>query len=309
MTRATHALPTALAAWGLPEHWLVPDWPAPPGVHALCTARTGGVSQGPYASMNLGNHVGDDPQAVQANRARLQALLAQRTPGAHPVFLSQVHGTAVAALSESTPDGTEADACMATDLGVVCTIMVADCLPVLLAHRSGAVVAAAHAGWRGLAGQGGVGVLETAVRAVFEQNTALALYPQAQEAIKDIAIDGPEIAAVAADTLAWLGPCIGPDAFEVGAEVRDAFCDKAPQHDTCYATCFVPSPTQSGKWLADLAALARLRLQALGVTAIYGNDSSPGWCTVTQSSRFFSHRRDTAVLGGSGRLAACIWRG
>lgn len=305
MIRATDAVPALPAAWALPEHWLVPQWPAPPGVHALCTARTGGVSEGPYASMNLGSHVGDDPQAVQANRARLQALLAQRTPGARPVFLSQVHGTAVAALSQATPDGTEADACVATDAGVVCTIMVADCLPVLLAHRSGAVVAAAHAGWRGLAGQGGVGVLETAVRAVFEQNATLALHPQAQAAIKNVAIDGPEMAAVAADTLAWLGPCIGPDAFEVGAEVREAFCAHAPQ----YITCFAPSPTQSGKWLADLAALARLRLQALGITAIYGNDSSPGWCTATQSSRFFSHRRDTAVLGGSGRLAACIWRG
>ncbi len=308
MTRATDVVPTQPAAWALPEHWLVPQWPAPPGVHALCTARTGGVSQGPYASMNLGSHVGDDPQAVQANRARLQALLAQRTPGARPVFLSQVHGSAVAALSQSTSDGTEADACVATDSGVVCTIMVADCLPVLLAHRSGAVVAAAHAGWRGLAGRGGVGVLETAVRAVFEQNTALALNQQAQAAPKNVENDGPGIAAVAADALAWLGPCIGPDAFEVGAEVREAFCDQAPQYDTRYANCFAPSPTQPGKWLADLAALARLRLQALGITAIYGNDSSPGWCTVTQSSRFFSHRRDTAVLGGSGRLAACIWR-
>ena len=262
--RATHALSTAPAAWALPEHWLVPDWPAPPGVHALCTARTGGVSQGPYASMNLGNHVGDDPQAVQVNRARLQALLAQRTPGAHPVFLSQVHGTAVAALSESTPDGTEADACVATDSGLVCTIMVADCLPVLLAHRSGVVVAAAHAGWRGLAGPGGVGVLESAMRSVFEQNTALALIQKAQAAIKNVANDGAGIAAAAADTLAWLGPCIGPDAFEVGAEVREAFCAHAPQ----YTTCFAPSPTQPGKWLADLAALARLRLQAQGVTAI-----------------------------------------
>ncbi|MCZ8095354.1 MAG: laccase domain-containing protein [Acidovorax sp.] len=310
MTRATDAGPTQPATWALPEHWLVPDWPSPPGVHALCTARAGGVSQGPYASMNLGSHVGDDPQAVQANRARLQDLLAQRTPGARPVFLSQVHGTAVAALSESTPHGTEADACVATDPGVVCTIMVADCLPVLLAHRSGAVVAAAHAGWRGLAGQGGVGVLESAMRSVFEQNTALALNQKAQAAIKNVAninraSDEQGMAAVAADTLAWLGPCIGPRAFEVGAEVREAFCAHAPQ----YASCFAPSPTQPGKWLADLAALARLRLQALGVTAIYGNDSSPGWCTVTQSSRFFSHRRDTAVLGGSGRLAACIWRG
>ena len=157
----------------LPADWLVPDWPAPAGVQALCTTRAGGVSQGPYASMNLGTHVGDDPQAVQTNRARLQAALGQSTPGARPVFLSQVHGTGVAALTASTPDNTEADACVATDAGVVCTIMVADCLPVLLAHTSGAVVGAAHAGWRGLAGQSGVGVLESAMRALFERFQAL----------------------------------------------------------------------------------------------------------------------------------------
>jgi copper oxidase (laccase) domain-containing protein len=255
--------------------------------------------------MNLGSHVGDDPQAVQANRARLQAVLAQRTPGARPVFLSQVHGTAVAALKASTPDGTEADACVATDAGVVCTIMVADCLPVLLTCRNGTAVAAAHAGWRGLAGQGGVGVLESAMHSLCERNAALAIDLPAQAAIKNIANSRQAADTRAADTLAWLGPCIGPGAFEVGPEVREAFCAGAPQ----YGACFTASPTQPGKWLADLAALARLRLQALGVTHIYGNDSSPGWCTVTQSSRFFSHRRDTAVLGGSGRLAACIWRG
>ena len=289
----------------LPADWLVPDWPAPAGVQALCTTRAGGVSQGPYASMNLGTHVGDDPQAVQTNRARLQAALGQSTPGARPVFLSQVHGTGVAALTASTPDNTEADACVATDAGVVCTIMVADCLPVLLAHTSGAVVGAAHAGWRGLAGQSGVGVLESAMRALFERFQDLALTSKAQAAIKNVASNTESFEAVACGTLAWLGPCIGPQAFEVGPEVREAFCAAGPQ----YSACFVPSPTQQGKWLADLAGLARLRLQAMGVTRIDGNDSSAAWCTVTQSARFFSHRRDTALLGGSGRLAACIWRG
>lgn len=289
----------------LPADWLVPNWPAPVGVQALCTTRAGGVSQGPYASMNLGTHVGDDPQAVQTNRARLQAALGQSTPGARPVFLSQVHGTGVAALTASTPDNTEADACVVTEAGVVCTIMVADCLPVLLAHASGAVVGAAHAGWRGLAGQGGVGVLESAMHALFERFQALSLVNKAQAAIENVANNAESLEAVARGTLAWLGPCIGPQAFEVGPEVREAFCAAGPQ----YSICFVPSPTQQGKWLADLAGLARLRLQAMGVTRIYGNDSSAAWCTVTQSARFFSHRRDTALLGGSGRLAACIWRG
>ena len=289
----------------LPADWLVPGWPAPAGVQALCTTRAGGVSQGPYASMNLGTHVGDDPQAAQTNRARLQATLGQSTPGARPVFLSQVHGTDVAALTASTPDNTEADACVATEAGVVCTIMVADCLPVLLAHTSGAVVGAAHAGWRGLAGHSGVGVLESVMRALFERFQALALINKAQAAIKNVASNTESFEAVACDTLAWLGPCIGPQAFEVGPEVHEAFCVGGPQ----YSACFVPSPTQQGKWLADLAGLARLRLQAMGVTRIYGNDSSAAWCTVTQSARFFSHRRDTALLGGSGRLAACIWRG
>ena len=289
----------------LPADWLVPDWPAPAGVQSLCTTRAGGVSQGPYASMNLGTHVGDDPQAVQTNRALLQATLGQSTPGARPVFLSQVHGTGVAALTASTPDNTEADACVATEAGVVCTIMVADCLPVLLAHASGAVVGAAHAGWRGLAGQGGVGVLESVMHALFERSQALALANTAQAAIENVANNTENFEAVARGTLAWLGPCIGPQAFEVGPEVREAFCAAGPQ----YSACFVPSPTQQGKWLADLAGLARLRLQAMGVTRIDGNDSSAAWCTVTQSARFFSHRRDTALLGGSGRLAACIWRG
>ena len=289
----------------IPHDWLQPQWPAPAGVRALCTTRAGGVSTGPCASLNLGSHVGDDPSAVQANRQRLQAVVQGATPGARAVFLNQVHGTAVATINPATPDGTEADACVATQPGAVCTIMVADCLPVLLAHTSGAVVGAAHAGWRGLAGQSGVGVLESAMRALFERFQALALINKAQAAIENVANNAESFETVARGTLAWLGPCIGPQAFEVGPEVREAFCAAGPQ----YSACFVPSPTQQGKWLADLAGLARLRLQAMGVTRIYGNDSSAAWCTVTQSARFFSHRRDTALLGGSGRLAACIWRG
>ncbi len=284
---------------GAGADWLVPDWPAPPGVWALCTTRTGGRSLPPYDSLNLGTHVGDDPAAVQANRQALQAAVQARTPTARAVFLNQVHGDGVVHLDAATPDGTEADACVATAPGAVCTIMVADCLPVLLAHRNGQVVAAAHAGWRGLAGEGGQGVLES----TFERFEAFACAPIASVAIKSEASAG--VPAVAADTLAWLGPCIGPQAFEVGPEVRAAFCDA----DAAAQTCFVARVDAPGKYLCDLAGLARLRLRALGITQIYGNDSTAPWCTVTNASRFFSHRRDAAVLGASGRFAACIWRG
>lgn len=279
--------------------WLVPDWPAPPGVWALCTTRTGGSSLPPYDSLNLGTHVGDDPAAVRANRQTLQVALQTQTPMARAVFLNQVHGDGVVHLDAATSDGTEADACVATAQGAVCTIMVADCLPVLMAHRSGQVVAAAHAGWRGLAGAGGQGVLES----TFEHFEALALASIASVAIKSEA--NTATPAVAADTLAWLGPCIGPQAFEVGAEVRAAFCDA----DAAAQDCFVARADAPGKYLCDLAGLARLRLRALGITQIYGNDSTVPWCTVTNASRFFSHRRDAAVLGASGRFAACIWRG
>ena len=149
---------------GPAAHWLVPDWPAPPGVHALCTTRAGGVSLPPYDSLNLGAHVGDDPAAVHANRLRLQARVQDVSPGARPVFLNQVHGDGVVHLGSGTPDGVDADACVASAPGVACTIMVADCLPVLLADSSGCVVAAAHAGWRGLSGRGGHGVLESVVK-------------------------------------------------------------------------------------------------------------------------------------------------
>jgi len=259
--------------------WLIPDWPAPSNVHAVFTTRSGGVSLPPFDSLNLGRPSGDDVQAVSTNRARLHAAI-----GRPPVFMSQVHGTRSVQLPAEVANGTiEADACTSVSPGVVCTIRVADCLPVLLADADGGAVAAAHAGWRGLAG----GVLESS----FGQFGALLS-----------GRDGSETAAdVAKHTLAWLGPCIGPAAFEVGGEVRDAFV----AHDVRATSCFVPLP--NGKWLADLAGLARMRLQALGITRIHGNDSSTPWCTVANPSRFFSHRRDSVALGGSGRMAACIW--
>ena len=256
----------------LPLTWLQPQWPAPASVRAVMTDRHGGVSRAPYDSMNLGDHVGDEIAHVLANRARLQNALGRR-----PVFLQQVHGADSVWLDGSVPDGLQADACISTTADVACTIMVADCLPVLLCDASGTWVAAAHAGWRGLAGQGGVGVLETLIASL------------------------PPMADRRADILAWLGPCIGPQAFEVGPEVRLAFC----ANDALAEACFVPHA--DGKFLADLPGLARRRLQQLGITQIFGNDSQPAWCTVTQASWFFSHRRDARVLGQSGRMAACIW--
>ena len=277
-------------AW--PCDWLVPDWPAPAGVRAVFTTRTGGVSKPPFDSMNLGSHVGDQPQAVAANRARLQQAI-----GAQTVFLNQVHGCQAQVLQLDTPDGLAADACLTTQRQLACTIMVADCLPVLLTTRDGRVVAAAHAGWRGLAGGsegadvsgagvGGQGVLES----VYASFSALAKAGRAPLAI---------------ETIAWLGPCIGPGAFEVGEEVRAAFARAQPEAMQFFA------PVGKGKYLADLQALARLRLRALGVTQVYGNDGSAAWCTVSQPSRFFSHRRDAGAfgngLGTTGRMAACIW--
>ncbi len=247
---------------------MTPQWPAPARVRAHCSERAGGVSAAPYDSLNLGDHVGDDAAAVARNRERFAATLQAR-----PVFLKQVHGTGVVQLTRATPDGTEADACWTSEPGVACTIMVADCLPVLLADRAGRVVGAAHCGWRGLAGEGGQGALETLWDAMAAQ------------------------AGDASQVRAWLGPCIGPTAFEVGPEVRAAFV----QGDAGSETCF--RPHAGGKFLADLSALARRRLAALGITDVAGNDGSPQWCTVTQASRFFSHRRDRV----SGRFAAAIW--
>ena len=230
---------------------------------------------GRYATLNLGDHVADDAAAVATNRSRLTQAL-----GARPVLLQQVHGAAVAHLRSDTPDGIVADACVSSERALACTVMVADCLPLLFTTRQGAVVAAAHAGWRGLA----AGVIEASLRSMWAQARAYA--------------PGLDASTLAADTLAWIGPGIGPQAFEVGAEVRAAFVEQQAQA----ALCFRPLP--SGKYLADLSALARQRLSSLGVLQIHGNDGSAPWCTVGNPSRFFSHRRH----GVSGRMAACIWR-
>lgn len=236
--------------------WLLPDWPAPARVRSLQTLRGGGCSRAPWDDFNLGDHVGDDPTSVRANRAALRAHLP-----AEPAWLKQVHGI-VAVNPKNSPDLKEADAAFTRDAGTVCAVMTADCLPVLFCDRAGTVVAAAHAGWRGLA----AGVLEASMAAM----------------------------AVPADQLlVWLGPAIGPSAFEVGDEVRAIFV--ADDRDA--AEAFVPHG--SGKWLADIYALARRRLRRAGVIAIHGGNA----CTVGEAERYFSYRRD----GVTGRMATLIW--
>jgi YfiH family protein len=252
-------------------------------------APVAGVSSGAHqawASLNLGGHVGDSPEAVAENRGRLGAHL-RAQGGLNVHYLHQVHGTDVTALDrlDLAPGAAvpSADAAWTSQPGPVCTVLVADCLPVLLQacdDRGDAVaVAAAHAGWRGLA----AGVLESTMAAVTQG-----------------------LNAAPAHWRAWLGPCIGPQAFEVGDEVRQAFVDA---QGPAAAQAFRLHPVAQGKWLANLPQLARERLASLGLslTEIGGNDASPAWCTVSNPSRFFSHRRDAARLGTSGRMAACIW--
>lgn len=260
----------------LPAGWIVPDWPVGQRVGAVFTTRHSGVSAPPFDSFNLGDHVGDDPKAVAAHREFLAQAIGRR-----PVFLQQVHGCGLARLDADSPDGLVADACLSASPDVACTVMVADCMPVLLADRQGKAVAAAHAGWRGLAG----GVIEAAVAGLRQS----------------LAASGHVGSHDPGDVLAWLGPCIGPAAFEVGEEVRNAFTDSDPQAQQAFRVL------GHGKYLADLPWLTRRRLQALGVEAVSGNDGTEQWCTVTRSSLFFSHRRDARILGGSGRMAACVW--
>lgn len=253
------------------ESTLLPDWPVHASVRAVCTTRAGGVSAGRYASLNLGDHVGDDPQAVATNRQLLRTAI-----GARPVFLQQVHALQVETLNGASADGAEADACITAERDVACTIMVADCLPVLFATADGLRVGAAHAGWRGLA----AGVLERTVDALVSPHPLMPVPGRA-------------------GLVAWLGPCIGPRAFEVGDEVRAAFMAALPDSRSCFQAAEGP-----GKWFADLPALARQRLAMCGVTQVHGNDGTDAWCTVRNPLRFFSHRRD----GVSGRFAACVWR-
>lgn len=249
---------------------LVPDWPdAPATIGALATTRRGGTSVAPWddgrggGGLNLGRHVGDDPQAVEANRARVQALL----PG-RPAWIAQVHGCDVVDAALVGPDAPvqTGDASIATQAGIVCAILTADCLPVLFADLEGKVVGAAHAGWRGLAG----GVLGTTVAAMRR--------------------------AGAGEITAWLGPAIGPDAFEVGADVLAAFEAALPGEA---AQAFRPFAGREGKYLADMNALARRMLARDGVTRVHGG----GRCTATQADTFYSYRRD----GVTGRQASLIW--
>ena len=234
----------------------------------FCTTRTGGSSLAPYDSFNMGDHVGDDAQAVFRNRQLLASHLQLR-----PVFMRQVHGSVVAQLHHDTPDGQMADACFTQDAGVACTIMVADCLPIVFYSPKKKTVAAAHAGWRGLAGEPGRGgVLEAMQRAL------------AQGGAGD-------------DVQVWLGPCIGPRVFEVGEEVREVFL----AHDALAASAFKSLPTK-GKHLCDLAQLARQRLAAWPGVHIEGNDSTSAWCTYENPAVFFSYRRDSVT----GRFAVGI---
>jgi YfiH family protein len=231
---------------------LRPDWPVPDNVRAVFTLRVGGVSVGSCASLNVGAHVQDDPQAVAENRRRVAAAFALP---AEPDWLNQVHGARVVRLEAEGGSGAAADAAVTTQAGRVCVIQVADCLPVLFAARDGSVVGAAHAGWRGLA----AGVLEQTV-------AALGVPP--------------------AQLLAWIGPGIGTANFEVGAEVREALVGAAAGGAAQAAAAFIPNIR--GRWQCDLVALTRQRLAALGVPDVYGGR----WCTVADAGSFFSHRRD-----------------
>jgi YfiH family protein len=262
-----------------------PAWNVAPRVRALVTTRDGGVSEPPFGrwrdgadqrgGLNLGMKSGDDPAAVAANRARLLAL----TGLTEAAWLDQVHGARIVraedALREARASGApaQADASVTDRAGIACVVMVADCMPVLLCDEAGRAVGAAHAGWRGLA----AGIVEQTAQRV------------------------AELAGVQTGELhAYLGPCIGPESFEVGADVRDAFMNGTDESGrAATASAFVKHPRNAGKYLADLPALARLRLQRLGVTRIVGGDL----CTVTQRERFYSYRRDRET----GRMAALIW--
>jgi len=239
-------------------NWIKPDWPLPAHVHAAVTLRTGGVSTGAYASLNPAGHVNDDPQHVKTNRYIIKDML--QLPS-EPVWLQQVHGVRVVNADE-TNSLEEADASFADQPGTVCAVLTADCLPLLFCGDDGEVVAAAHAGWRGL-------------RAGIIAETLYAMSCQ--------------------DAQVWLGPAIGPESFEVGDDVRDAFVRDNP------ITAVAFRAGQPGKWLADIYRLARIKLAELGVQQVYGGDL----CTVADAQRFYSYRRDGAATG---RMASLIWR-
>ncbi|KHT60064.1 hypothetical protein RJ45_23970 [Photobacterium gaetbulicola] len=238
--------------------WIVPDWPAPANVKAIATTRKGGGSAGPYQGLNLGNHVGDQPEVVRQNRLWLQQQLG--LPEA-PVWLNQTHSTEVVSLEQPQSTAIDADGSYTAQSRLPCVVMTADCLPVILCDRQGKQVAAVHAGWRGL------------VDGIIEQ------------AVAKFTVPGSEI-------MAWLGPAIGPQAFEVGGEVRDQFL----AHDPAAAEAFLPN---GEKWLADLYLLARQRLARVAVDDVFGGHA----CTYSDAEQFYSYRRD----GVTGRQATLIW--
>lgn len=238
--------------------WLVADWPAPPSVKAVTTYRFGGISQGPYCSFNLGHHVGDDPSCVLKNRKHLKQEL--ELPN-HPVWLNQVHGANVIQAG-CYVNNLPADAGYTRDTNVVCTVMTADCLPILIAEVKGRCIAAVHGGWRSML----AGVIRNTIEVMGEK-----------------------------DLVAWLGPAIGPEVFEVGQEVRAAFVDKEKSLISAF------TKGKRGRWLADIYQIARILLGDQGVKEVYGG----GFCTYTDADRFFSYRRD----GITGRMATLIWYG
>ena len=244
----------------IPREWIVPDWPVPARVRAFVTTRHGGVSRGAHASLNLGMESGDDPRDVARNRS----IVGEHLP-AVPRWMAQVHGTTVADL-DAIPgeDIPEADAAVTKAPGRVAVVLTADCLPLFFTDARGSRVAVAHAGWRGLS----AGVIENTV-------SALGTDPQ--------------------DIVAWMGPAIGPDAFEVGPEVREAFVAADPRAADAFRSY------RPGKFMADLYALARQRLERAGVRSVHGG----GFCTRSDTERFFSYRREKA----SGRMGAFIWLG
>ena len=257
---ATSAAALAAEIRGAHLDWIVPDWPAPADVCAVTTTRSGGVSTGAYATMNLARGGRDDAAALAENRRRFERFLP-----APPVPLAQVHGATVAVLDRATTASPTADAAVTRERGTVCAVLTADCMPVVVTDLRGSAVGIAHAGWRGIAG----GVLEATVAALMR------------------------LGADRARLLAWLGPAIGPDAFEVGADVYDAFC----ADDSGASSHFAAG--RPGKWHADLYGLARRRLERAGVASIDGG----GECTYTDTARFFSYRRER----DSGRMATAVW--
>jgi len=238
-------------------NWIKPDWPLPAYIHAAVTLRSGGVSVGAFATLNPATHVNDDPTHVISNREIIKEML--QLPS-EPVWLQQVHGVRV--VKADAVNGLEsADASYTDQSGVVCAVLTADCLPVLLCGDDGEVIAAAHAGWRGLQ----AGILSETLKRMNCQKV-----------------------------LVWLGPAIGPRHFEVGEDVYNVFVDDSSDYRSAFRAI------KSGKWLADIYQLARIHLNKLGVERIYGGNL----CTVTDSARFYSYRRDGATTG---RMASLIW--